>query len=510
MSTRTTLTTVTLNLRRAGEAVARHRVTIAWILIAAAIALRAAAELLPLLRYTSFYVDQARDAFALEGIRHGHWPTLGPPNSFAGYDLPPTYYYLLLPFALLSLHPAFQNVFNDLAALAVVPLFALVVYRLARRRWADHGQRLLLAGAMALWFSLSWFGYSTSVGEWCPYPIPLFVLLIVLIMDKILALDGKKGEGRYWLALGALVGLSLGLHSIMLVLMPIFAAGFAAYALWRRPRRWQWMFAAAGITALIITPYLVGDAHRGFSNTRQMVQSLFTASAHLGPLDRANRFVAQAHAATDAAFSLDPYHELTALLLGLCVVGTAVVIKLDPRLGWLFAALALLYLASASGYTGPMYGQYFYLPGLLPILAVAALLIDPPRQTLWRWSLPAGIVLVLLVSAGIGARNMKYYIALHYGRSRLMSVSDRAAAINSLPHHAILCTATADPTDRLDYFYIQGVMLRRTDLTIRGDCQSGDYYIYRHLTVPAEPINTNRTQFVLVRTAATYELLRRN
>lgn len=488
----------------------RHRVQIGWALIIAAVALRATLELLPLLRYTSFYFDQANDAFNLSGIPYGHWPALGPPNSFAGYYLPPTYYYLIAPFLLFGLHPALQNLPNALTSLATLPLLALVVYRLANRHWRDSGRSLLLSGAVALWASINWFWYSTSVGEWCPYPIPFFVLSTVLVMDRILDVRdrvGKWREGKYWLLLGLLIGFSLGLHSMMLVLMPIFFTGFAAFAIYRHRYSWPWALAAIAIILLILTPYLADDAARHFQNTSEIAHSLQNTSSGTNTLaDRANRMVLYAHSATEAAFVVtDAYRELTFLLLIVCAIGVMTLLRLDRRLACLLLTITGLNLLAASSYTGPIYAQYFLLLGILPTLGAIALIIKPPRQGRILVIILLGIM--LMFSSFRGLKNIAHLMKIHYGANRVMSVDDRLHAMSQIPHGGALCTSTPSPEAHLDYIYIKEKMLRRTDLIIRGDCKPGDYYIYHHALVAAEPINADPSRFTLYRQEATYDLL---
>jgi hypothetical protein len=490
----------------------RHRVGIAWTLILSAIAIRTITELLPLLRYTSFYNDQARDAIKLAGIPKGQWPTLGPPNSFANYDLPPTYYYLLTPLLFISLNPALQNLTNDLTSLATIPLIAFVVYRLARQRWTDHGKSLLLAGGFALWVSISWYWYGTSVGEWCPYPIPFFAILILLVMDKILSFDkmSTKAERWYWLLLGSLIGLSLGLHSIMLILMPIFFCGFAAYALWRNWRRWPWVLASLAVIMLILTPYILSDASQHFLNTRTIVHSLRAASGgHGSVIARVNQAIAYAHAVVDAVFVVtDSYPEATIPLLVLCFFGVVALVRLDRRLGWLTVSLTMLYLFAVSGYSGQMFAQYLLLVGMVPIFSVAALIISPPNN--WKWLVFALITFAVIASLYKGAKNIDGYIKQAYGANRLMSISDTIQAVKLIPAHGILCTYPTDPGNYLNYFYIRDDLLHRHDLTIRQTCAAGDYYIYPRNVVSANPPRSSTAGFTRYLHRPTYDILRKS
>ena len=64
-----------------------NRYYIGWALFITALGIRLIVEILPLLRYTSFYSDQVRDALVYQSMHHGQWPTLGPSSSFNGFSL---------------------------------------------------------------------------------------------------------------------------------------------------------------------------------------------------------------------------------------------------------------------------------------------------------------------------------------------------------------------------------------------------------------------------------------
>ncbi len=121
-----------------------------WLAIGLAIAVGLLLRLYNVLDYQAFAADQARDAFVYAGMRHGIWPTLGPPSSYGGYSLPATYYYLVFPFSLISNQPVLQAIPNFLASCATMLLLPLYCYRFTMGNF-DKRWRLLAATFAAAW-----------------------------------------------------------------------------------------------------------------------------------------------------------------------------------------------------------------------------------------------------------------------------------------------------------------------------------------------------------------------
>lgn len=148
-----------------------------------------------------FYYDQGRDGLIIWDLIHnGKLFLIGPTTGIEGIFLGPFYYYLIAPFyALGNGNPVFPAV-----ELAIINVLAIGVLYYIGSRYFSKTAGLLSAALVTFSANL------ISAHRWLsnPTPLPLFALLVVLSLLKII-----HGSKMWWLWLGLSVGLSLQLEA---------------------------------------------------------------------------------------------------------------------------------------------------------------------------------------------------------------------------------------------------------------------------------------------------------
>jgi 4-amino-4-deoxy-L-arabinose transferase-like glycosyltransferase len=148
-----------------------------------------------------FYYDQGRDALVIWDLIHHHKPFLiGPTTGIEGIFLGPFYYYLIAPFyALGNGNPVFPSV-----ELAIINVLAIAILYYIGSRYFTKATGLLAVFLVTISANL------ISAHRWLsnPTPLPLFALLAVLSLLKII-----HGQKSWWPLLGVSIGLGLQLEA---------------------------------------------------------------------------------------------------------------------------------------------------------------------------------------------------------------------------------------------------------------------------------------------------------
>lgn len=185
-----------------------------------------------------FWYDQGRDALVIHRLLYeGKFFLIGPVTGIGGIFLGPFYYYLIAPFYWLGQgSPVFV-----IAALNWLAVGGLLVLYLLGKEFFNRQTGLLAVVFYGLSFS------TVTFSRWLanPQPLPFFSLLIVFCLLKI-----YKGEGRYWLLVGLLVGLSLQLEAAGAVFFLPAVLGIVIS--WRKKTK-SWRLMGLGLVVFLFT-----------------------------------------------------------------------------------------------------------------------------------------------------------------------------------------------------------------------------------------------------------------
>ncbi len=206
--------------------------------------------------------DQGHDMLVLRAlVRDGALPLLGPPTSIGDFHHGALYYYLLSPAAFVSggsvpHHVVGWIAFQGIAAVAVV-------WWLAR----SIGESVAGAAA-ALLMAISTSAVDESTFIWNPNPIPLWAALALATAWRA----WTTGRVRWWLVAAATTAMTMQLHVLAVLFLPVVAALLVADARRRtgsdRRRVLLAGLAGLGIIAVAYVPLVVHELTTDFSETR--------------------------------------------------------------------------------------------------------------------------------------------------------------------------------------------------------------------------------------------------
>ena len=282
--------------------------------------------------------------------------------------------------------------FAALAASLVILLTGFTAYELGGSPPAQAIAALAAATAPVVLFSASFFSYQTFDYLW-------WVLASYLMLRLL-----KSGNPRWWLALGAVIGLGM----LTKFTMAYLAAGIAAGVLLTPARRFlksPWLWAGAALSLLIFLPNLAWQFQHNFA-TLEFLGSIHARDVEIG---RANDFLLN-----QVLLNNNPLFFWLSLV-GLWYFFFAPQGRPYRALGWMFAAPFVLFLASR--------GRFYYIAPAYPQLLAAGVcwLLRPPagapiRGYAWRpWLLGGGLAVSGLLLAALvlpqGAVNSAWWNA---------------------------------------------------------------------------------------------------
>jgi len=207
-------------------------------------------------QYMTFLGDEGRDVLVVKRMIVDHkFTLLGPTASVGGFFLGPIYYYFMLPFLWIwRLDPAGPAVMVGLFGTATVYL----VYLTGKRMFGS------IAGLVAAsLYAVSPLVIAYSRSSWNPNVVPFFSTLLIYLLS-----DTKK-KFLTPLYIGIVLGIGIQLHYLFLFLFVVTAI-------------WYWFERRAiGLTILGFllgaSPFIAFELRHQFTNTRTILQFLFTA-----------------------------------------------------------------------------------------------------------------------------------------------------------------------------------------------------------------------------------------
>lgn len=212
--------------------------------------------------YMTFLGDEGRDVLIVRKmIVERDITFLGPTASVGGFYLGPIYYYFITPFLWL------WN-FNPVGPAVMVALFGIATIYLVYRAGTDFfNQKAGIFSASLYALSPLVIAYSRS--SWNPNLTPFFSLLYIYSLWKSI----KTEKLKWYLLVGASVGIGLQLHYLFTFLIPV---GVIFMLLYQRGISYLKRYAAifAGIILPLVS-FIGFEIKNHFPNMRTIIRFIF-------------------------------------------------------------------------------------------------------------------------------------------------------------------------------------------------------------------------------------------
>ncbi len=204
----------------------------------------------------AFFGDQARDAIIVSNIFRKFDPVfIGPVTSVGNMYLGPLYYYMMMPFLLISypspIGPAFLVVLLNI-------ILIFLFYKLLPKK-----NNLNIIASFLL--AINCISITYSRFSWNPNPAPLFSFLIIYSIYK------SQKNPKFWLYTLLFFSIIIQMHYITLIIAPFIGiAILRQYILKKQDRKQIIKYVSLGILIFILslTPLVAFDIKHNFINTK--------------------------------------------------------------------------------------------------------------------------------------------------------------------------------------------------------------------------------------------------
>jgi hypothetical protein len=219
--------------------------------------------------FLRFNADQSRDAGIISAAisEKTALPLLGPKAGGTDFRLGPIFYeFQYLSAKMFGAEPdkmAYPDLF--FACLSILLLFFFL-----RKLFA---QKIAL-GLTAL-FAVSFFAVKYSHFAWNPNSMPFWTMLFLFSLDELLR---EKNHGRWgWpIVAGIALGVSVQLHTFLLISFPLIFLAAISYFSWKqkRPKLWKSAAMVCALALLFNTAQLVSEFKTKGENTGAFFQAI--------------------------------------------------------------------------------------------------------------------------------------------------------------------------------------------------------------------------------------------
>lgn len=207
--------------------------------------------------YMHFLGDEGRDVLVVKRIIIDHKLTfLGPVTSVGSIYLGPIYYYFMVPFLFIfNMEPVGPAVMIALFSVVTIILIYLLCLEFFN----------LTAGVISsLLYALSPLVIVHSRFSWNPNAVPLFALLIIYSLLKIVI----KNDYRWFWILGLCLGIILQLHYLALVYIPLI---FLVLFIFKELKLKNFLFMVLG-SIIVLSPFIAFEIKNSFPNTKTALE----------------------------------------------------------------------------------------------------------------------------------------------------------------------------------------------------------------------------------------------
>jgi 4-amino-4-deoxy-L-arabinose transferase-like glycosyltransferase len=225
-----------------------------------------------------FYPDQARDVSLVDAVLSGKstWPLLGPIAASTHFKLGPIYYYFQIISAKLFGSTPWAVAYPDLLfSILSIPLLYYFF-----KKYFSINLSLALTGL----YSISFYAIRYSRFAWNSNSIPFFCLLFLLALYEFIC-HKDKTHWR-WIILGGIaLGVGIQLHTVLLVLMPIFFILIFLLLIkssYNKLNFWSKTIAIVLIALALNTGQIISEMKTNFFNTRQFLRVFSDRSPNAG------------------------------------------------------------------------------------------------------------------------------------------------------------------------------------------------------------------------------------
>ncbi len=225
-----------------------------------------------------FYPDQARDVSLVDDVLSGKsaWPLLGPIAASTHFKLGPIYYYFQIISAKIFDSTPWTIAYPDLLfSILSIPLLYYFF-----KKYFSINLSLSLTGL----YSVSFYAIRYSRFAWNSNSIPFFCLLFLLALYEFICY--KEKTHWYWIILGGIaLGVSIQLHTVLLVLMPIFFVIIFIFLIkssYNKINFWSKTIAIILIAMALNTGQIISETRTNFFNTRQFLRVFSDRSPNEG------------------------------------------------------------------------------------------------------------------------------------------------------------------------------------------------------------------------------------
>lgn len=208
-----------------------------------------------------FNTDQVRDVLVVEKILEGEeFPLLGPKAGGTTFKLGPAFYYLEAASGFIfGNSPSGMAAFVAILAVVSIPL----LFFFLRYYFSFYISLLLM-----LIYSFSFYVIKYSRFTWNPNIIPFFFILFCISLLKIME-DKNKKFGIRHILLAVSLGISVQLHTLLLILMPILFLLAIVYIYFKEKKVYLLNIILISLIALLLNaPFFVYDFQNDGKNLK--------------------------------------------------------------------------------------------------------------------------------------------------------------------------------------------------------------------------------------------------
>lgn len=376
--------------------VAKNKLIIVLLILAAFL------RLYNLYDFTTFLSDQGRDAVIVRQIATlTHLTAIGPPSSIGGVFLGPFFYYLMVPFLLLT---NFNPIGMTLATSLLSLLGIVIAYVMVRK---ETNREIALIFLVLTTFS--YVNIDLSRFAWNPNLLPIFAFVTLYLFYKFI----KTKKISYSLLFGLFFGLSIQLHYLAVFLVIPMIVVFLQTTFTEPNISEKIKLIKNSIFSLIgfvfvSSPLIYFDLKHQFVNTKNFLRLFGQEKLVSGNSTFLTKFIDTNQSFFIPAFNLNISGNLAFFLLLLLLVGMFFLwkkrklnifseIHLLNLFSFIFA-FSFLFLFRHPHYYGPIYYSFFFLLAYLAFYLI-------PRNILGK-----GIITILLVIYVIfNAKNYNFF-----------------------------------------------------------------------------------------------------
>jgi 4-amino-4-deoxy-L-arabinose transferase-like glycosyltransferase len=222
--------------------------------------------------WVRFNDDQARDATWARGFFQGHrgFPLIGPKAGSTEFRIGPAYYYLQYASAFIFGYFPDKLAYPDLFfSVLTIPLLLLFL-----RKYFSLEESII----STILFSVSYYVVEYSRFAWNPNSMPFFSILFLYAILELVKKDQKR-KNLWAVVAGVTLGVGFQLHVLFMIIVPLVAILFFAYALRNKMVSWKIVLIIIGVALVANIPQAYLEIQTGGANARYFLSGITDTSS---------------------------------------------------------------------------------------------------------------------------------------------------------------------------------------------------------------------------------------